>query len=49
MMERDERSGPAHTLSRASVDPELGIEARFDETINEMNEIQDAILWGDDG
>ena len=49
-MERDERSGPAHTLSRASVDPELGIEARsFDETINEMNEIQDAILWGDDG
>ena len=50
MMERDERSVPAHTLSRASVDPELGIEARsFDETINEMNEIQDAILWGDDG
>ena len=39
-----------HILVRAPVDSELGIEARsFDNTINEMNEIQDAILWGDDG
>ena len=39
-----------HTLVRASVDSKLGVEARsFDNTINEMNEIQDAILWGDDG
>ena len=46
----DERGAPTHTLSRASIDPDLGIEVRsFDETINEMNEIQDAILWGDDG
>ena len=45
----DERGAPTHTLSRASIDPDLGIEVRsFDETINEMNEIQDAILWGDD-
>ena len=37
------------TLTKAQIDPELGIEARsFDETINEMNEIQDAIIWGDD-
>ena len=37
------------TLVPTSIDPELGIEARsFDETINKMNEIQDAIEWGDD-
>ena len=48
-MDGDERTAPTHTLSKASIDPDLGIEARsFDETINEMNEIQDAILWGDD-
>ena len=42
-------TGLPHTLSRASINTELGIEARsFDETINEMNEIQDSILWGDD-
>ena len=37
------------TLVPAKIDPELGIEARsFDETINKMNEIQEAIVWGDD-
>lgn len=41
---------PSHSLVRAPIDPELGIEAgSFDQTINEMNEIQDAIIWGDDG
>ncbi|MDE0023545.1 MAG: ATP-binding protein [Spirochaetaceae bacterium] len=40
----------SHSLVRAPIDSELGIEARsFDNTINEMNEIQDAIIWGDDG
>jgi predicted ATPase len=38
------------TLVSANIDPELGIEARsFDETINKMNEIQEAIVWGGDG
>ena len=37
------------TLVSANIDPELGIEARsFDETINKMNEIQEAIVWGED-
>ena len=37
------------TLVPAKIDPELGIEARsFDETINKMNEIQEAIVWGGD-
>ena len=37
------------TLTKAQIDPELGIEARsFDKTINKMNDIQDAIVWGDD-
>ncbi len=37
------------TLVPARIDPELGIEARsFDDTINKMNEIQDAIVWGGD-
>lgn len=45
-----EGSGPDHILEPASIDPELGIEARtFDDTINEMNQIQDAIVWGHDG
>ena len=43
------RRSRCETLVLAEIDPELGIEARsFDETINKMNEIQDAILWGDD-
>lgn len=36
-------------MAEAEVDPVLGIEVpNFDETINKMNDIQDAILWGDD-
>lgn len=35
------------TLTAANIDPVLGIEARsFDEMINEMNRIQEAIVWG---
>ena len=46
---QDDCSAQGYTLVPASVDPELGIEARsFDKTIDEMNEIQDAIVWGDD-
>ena len=37
------------SLVPARIDPELGIEVRsFDETINKMNEIQEAIVWGGD-
>jgi len=44
-----DRAWQDYTLAPAPIDHELGIEARsFDETINEMNEIQDAIMWGDD-
>ena len=36
------------TLNKAEVSHEQGIDARsFDETIDKMNEIQDAIIWGD--
>ena len=35
------------TLTPADIDPEMGIEARsFDITIETMNRIQDAIVWG---
>ena len=38
------------SLVPANIDPALGIEAHsFDETINKMNEIQEAIVWGGDG
>ena len=38
------------TLVPAQIHPELGIEApSFDETINRMNEIQEAIVWGVNG
>ncbi|NEP40365.1 MAG: AAA family ATPase [Okeania sp. SIO2H7] len=37
------------TLTPANIDPELGIEARsFDTTIDAMNRIQEAIVWGAD-
>ncbi len=43
------RRSQCQTLIEAEVDSELGIEAlSFDRTINEMNDIQDAILWGED-
>ena len=44
-----EKARRYQTLVSANIDPELGIEARsFDETINKMNEIQEAIVWGGD-
>ena len=45
------RSRPVecHTLVPARIDAEAGIEGRsFDQTINKMNEIQDAIVWSTD-
>lgn len=37
-----------HTLTPADIDPKLGIEARsFDTTIDTMNRIQEAIVWGE--
>jgi AAA15 family ATPase/GTPase len=37
------------TLVAADIDPELGIEVRsFDTTIDDMNRIQEAIVWGGD-
>ncbi len=37
------------TLVPATIDPQWGIEAKsFDKTIEEMNRIQDLILWGED-
>lgn len=46
----DRRRRSRHpTLVPANIHPELGIEApSFDDTINKMNEIQDAIVWGVD-
>lgn len=41
------RKTSCQTLTPADIDLELGIEARsFDETIEEMNRIQDEIVWG---
>ena len=46
---KGDRTVQDHTLTPATIDHELGIEAgSFDETINKMNEIQEAIVWGDD-
>jgi AAA ATPase domain len=37
------------TLVSANIDPEMGIEARsFDTTIEDMNRIQEAIVWGEE-
>ncbi len=45
--ENKSRRSRHQTLIPANIDPEFGIEARsFDETINKMNDIQDAIVWG---
>lgn len=44
-----QRKTRCQTLTEASIDPKLGIEARsFDKTIEEMNRIQDEIVWGGD-
>ncbi|NEP13539.1 MAG: AAA family ATPase [Symploca sp. SIO2C1] len=43
------RRTKCHTLTPADIDPELGIEARsFDTTIETMNRIQEAIVWGEE-
>ena len=45
--EGQKRRRRGHTLVAAEIDPELGIEApSFDETINDMNRIQEDIIWG---
>ena len=37
------------TLVKATITQDMGIEARsFDKTINDMNRIQDAIIWGEE-
>ena len=46
-LDGNQRRSRCQTLVKANIDPELGIEARsFDDTINKMNEIQEAIVWG---
>lgn len=43
------RKTKCQTLTSADIDPEMGIEARsFDKTIETMNRIQEAIVWGKD-
>jgi AAA15 family ATPase/GTPase len=47
LLDGNTRKSQQHTLTQADIDPELGIEIEsFDKTINEMNRIQDAIIWG---
>ena len=42
------RKSRNHTLTKANISPEHGIEAgSFDTTIDDMNRIQDAIVWGE--
>ena len=49
LMDGNARRSRCPTLVPAEVDPKLGIEARsFDDTINEMNRIQEEIIWGGD-
>ncbi len=49
MLDKNKRKTQVQTLVAADIDPELGIEARsFDTTIEDMNRIQEAIIWGDD-
>jgi len=47
--ENSKRKSKQQTLKKAEVTRQQGINAYiFDETINRMNEIHDAIIWGDD-
>lgn len=49
LLEGKKRKAPYQTLTPADIDPEMGIEARsFDTTIETMNRIQEAIVWGKD-
>ncbi|MDE2644247.1 MAG: AAA family ATPase [Bacteroidota bacterium] len=46
---RNRRGDWHQTLNEAEVSHNLGIDARsFDRTINKMNEIQEAIIWGEE-
>ena len=48
-LEWKKRKTQCQTLTPADIDPEMGIEARsFDTTIETMNRIQEAIVWGKD-
>lgn len=47
MLEGRKRRTKCQTLTCADIDPKFGIEARsFDKTIETMNRIQEAIVWG---
>jgi predicted ATP-dependent endonuclease of OLD family len=49
MLKGQKRKTKFHTLNPAKIDPEMGIEARsFDTTIENMNRIQTAIIWGEE-
>ena len=49
LLEGRKRKTKCHTLIPAQIDPELGIEASsFDTTIETMNRIQEAIVWGEE-
>ncbi|NCR07214.1 MAG: ATP-binding protein [Microcystis aeruginosa LG13-11] len=49
MLKGKKRKTKSHTLTHAKIDPEMGIEARsFDTTIENMNRIQAAIIWGEE-
>ncbi len=46
-LENRSRRSQHHTLRSAHINPEFGIEASsFDDTIHQLNDIQDAIIWG---
>jgi AAA ATPase domain len=48
-LEDSQRTTKCQTLTPADINPELGIEARsFDRTIETMNRIQEAIVWGEE-
>ena len=47
-LEGGKRRTKIQTLTPADIDPELGVEARsFDSTIEQMNQIQEEIVWGE--
>ncbi|MHC5823328.1 MAG: AAA family ATPase, partial [Nostoc sp.] len=49
ILEGKKRKTKCQTLTPANIDPDMGIEARsFDTTIETMNRIQEAIVWGEE-
>jgi hypothetical protein len=49
LLEGKTKKARCQTLTPANIDPEFGIEARsFDTTIEAMNRIQEAIVWGEE-